>query len=172
MRVLRDRVAITHFEAVEGGYLLALEASGDALATAYHAIVWLDPWQRHWIHEEHAWWIADDAITLLARRLPAVADALASWYLRPPEPLAFLDDDGWAVRRRRIIHMPAAVVAAYGKLGLAPGSTAKDVRAARRALARREHPDAGGQHDAMVAINTATDIVLSWLSQRDTSGVS
>jgi hypothetical protein len=172
VRVLRDRMAITHFEAVEGGYLLALEASGDALDTAYHAIVWLDPWQRHWIQEERAWWIADDAITLLARRLPAVAEALASWHLRPPEPLVFLGEDGWPVRRRRIIHIPADVVAAYGTLGLAPGSPASAVRAARRALARREHPDAGGRHDAMVAINTATDIVLCWLSQRDTFGVS
>jgi len=163
---MRDRVAITLFEAVEGGYLLAFEASGDALNMAYHAIIWLDPWQRHWIYEERAWWIADDAITLLARRLPVVGEALASWRLRPIEPLEFLEGESWSARRRRIIHIPADVAAAYRRLGLAPGSPADAVKAARRALARREHPDAGGRHDAMVAINAATDTVLTWLSRR------
>src|SRR5262249_18455158 len=123
-RVMRDRVAITLFEAVEGGYLLAFEASGDALNMAYHAIIWLDPWQRHWIYEERAWWIADDAITLLARRLPVVGEALASWRLRPIEPLEFLEGESWSARRRRIIHIPADVAAAYRRLGLAPGSPA------------------------------------------------
>jgi len=39
------------------------------------------------------------------------------------------------------------------------------VAAARRALARRAHPDAGGRHESMVAINAATDLVLSWLNR-------
>ena len=160
-------VTITLFEDVEDGYLLAFAVAPCADPHVISdAIVALDPWQRRWIREERAWWIADEAITLLARRLPVVAEALVHWHARPIQPLDFLGGTGWPPRRPRSIHIPADVAIAYGKLGLLPGATAEEVRVARRALARREHPDAGGRHDTMVAINAATDTVLAWLSRR------
>jgi hypothetical protein len=39
------------------------------------------------------------------------------------------------------------------------------VLAARRILARSAHPDAGGEHHAMAAINNAADVCLTWLEQ-------
>jgi hypothetical protein len=46
-------------------------------------------------------------------------------------------------------------------LGLAPGATAEEVRAARRRLAKRAHPDAGGDHRAMQQVNDAAAAALA-----------
>lgn len=160
-----EDVTVTRFEGVEDGYLVAFAVSRAVLSAALRVIVALDPWQRRWIQQEQAWWIADDAITLLARRLPAVRVALAEWQARPIDILGSLGASGWATARRRDVYVPRAVAAAYGRLGLEPGAPAVEVAAARRALARRAHPDAGGRHESMVAINAATDLVLSWLNR-------
>jgi hypothetical protein len=45
-------------------------------------------------------------------------------------------------------------------LGLARGATADDVRDARRELAKRHHPDLGGDAGAMQAVNEAADAAL------------
>lgn len=45
-------------------------------------------------------------------------------------------------------------------LELPPGSSADGIRAAYRRLARTAHPDAGGSHERMAALNTARDIAL------------
>jgi hypothetical protein len=165
-------VRITLFEAVEDGYLLAFAAGEGVLTAAVKAVVALDPWQRRWLPAERAWWIADDAISLLARRLPAVAEALDRWRARPFDFAAYVADladrlagrsTASSRRMRRPVYVPQDVAAAYDKLGLAPGASADEVRAARRSLARAHHPDAGGAHDAMVAINAAADAVLRWL---------
>jgi hypothetical protein len=49
-------------------------------------------------------------------------------------------------------------------LGLRPGATVDDVRAARRALAKRYHPDLGGDAGEMQAVNEAADAALERLS--------
>ena len=49
-------------------------------------------------------------------------------------------------------------------LGLGRGASADDVRAARRSLARRHHPDAGGDADAMRAVNVAAAEALRRLA--------
>ena len=43
----------------------------------------------------------------------------------------------------------------YQLLGLEPGATPDQLRRARRRLAKELHPDAGGGHDAMAALNRA-----------------
>ena len=45
-------------------------------------------------------------------------------------------------------------------LGLGPDATSDDVRAARRELAKRHHPDRGGDPAAMQAVNEAADDAL------------
>ena len=45
-------------------------------------------------------------------------------------------------------------------LGLGPDATSDDVRAARRELAKRHHPDRGGDPVAMQAVNEAADDAL------------
>ncbi len=48
----------------------------------------------------------------------------------------------------------------FGVLGLGPDATSDDVRIARRELAKRHHPDRGGDPAAMQAVNEAADDVL------------
>jgi hypothetical protein len=164
-------VKITFFEPVEDGYLFAFAAGSVSLAAVLRAIVALDPWQRRWLPAERAWWIADDAITLLARRLPALADLLCQWHVRRNDISQCLEGGYWArcaatsTHGRAKVYVPRAVEAAYGSLRLPPGAGAEEVAAARRALAREHHPDTGGQHTSMAAINVAADTVMEWLKQ-------
>lgn len=50
-------------------------------------------------------------------------------------------------------------------LGLAPGSSAAVIQAARRRLAKRAHPDVGGSAPAMQAINAAAEAALAELAR-------
>ncbi|MFI5272441.1 MAG: J domain-containing protein [Ktedonobacterales bacterium] len=167
-----EGLTVAYFEALADGYLIALAARGSTLSAALKVILALDPWQRRWIAEERAWWIADDAISLLARRLPPVAEAFARWQARP----LTLDDllgSEYRAREARVRYrllVPREVATAYATLGLAPGASGAAVKAARRSLARQHHPDAGGDHGRMAAINRAADIVLGWMArERSTS---
>lgn len=160
---------ITYFEALGDGYLLAFTAGKKTLRLATRAILALDPWQRRWIAAEYAWWISDDAISRLARHLPPVGVALYQWHARP---ITLEDLLNWGEygtsrpRMRRNAYVPPDVAAAYAALGLPPGAPAEAVTAARRTLARQHHPDAGGVHEAMAAINHAADTVIGWLERR------
>ncbi len=49
---------------------------------------------------------------------------------------------------------------ALAVLGLAPGATAEEIRAAHRRLIQRVHPDVGGSADLAARINRAKDILL------------
>lgn len=49
-------------------------------------------------------------------------------------------------------------------LDLHPNANAEEIRAAHRELARRHHPDVGGNADLMVKINRARDVGLARLS--------
>jgi len=54
-----------------------------------------------------------------------------------------------------------ALAPAYRTLYLVEGVPAELVEAARRVLAKRYHPDAGGTDEAMAAINAAADLLLA-----------
>jgi hypothetical protein len=160
---------IRMFKPVADGYLLAFAIEGagrDTIAAEKEgalAIAALNPWQRRWLLQENAWWIADDAITLLARRLPVFSELLEQWLRRPPEA----DGSYWSYLLDSSMYsaplIPPAVAEAYGQLGLRPGAPAGQVLAARRQLARSHHPDRGGELARMTAINSATDTVRDWL---------
>jgi hypothetical protein len=160
-------LTVTQFSGLEDGYLLAFAGGGGALARATRVIRSLDPWQRRWLMQERAWWIADDAISLLARRIPEIGEALDRWIERPItiEEVLRWERLQTAPRPARPIYVPADVADAYASLGLAPGAPAAAVSTARRTLARRHHPDAGGQHRVMAAINGAADTVMAWLAR-------
>lgn len=49
----------------------------------------------------------------------------------------------------------------FAMLGLAPNATADDVRAARKELAKRHHPDRGGDSSTMRRLNEAADAALA-----------
>jgi len=47
----------------------------------------------------------------------------------------------------------------YQTLGLTPGATAAEIKSAHRRLARRHHPDAGGDPLLFKAIQAAADVL-------------
>jgi hypothetical protein len=161
-----EGLTITQFSGLEDGYLLSFAGSGAALLRANRVIRGLDPWQRRWLVQEHAWWIADDGISLVARRIPEVAEALGRWIDRPitVEEVLRWERLRTAPRPVRPIYVPPDVAAAYVSLGLAPGAPVEAVTSARRSLARRHHPDAGGRTADMAAINDAADTAIAWLA--------
>jgi hypothetical protein len=166
------RLRIRMFKAVADGYLLAFAADGarrEAIAAekeAALAIAALNPWQRRWLLQERAWWIDEDAITLLARRLPVLSETLEQWLRRPVGPDSFERSYLMGSGRYSTTFVPPAVAEAYLQLGLAPGASDCQVLAARRQLARRHHPDRGGELARMRAINSATDTAREWLRRR------
>lgn len=155
------------FEAVEDGFLIAFAGGAGVFSPAVRYFVGLDPWQRRWIAEERIWWISQDAISRLARRIPALAEALEQWHQRSPSISEDVSSFYASIRPRaqRRIYIPRDIESAYRVLHLPPGASAEDVTQARRALARQYHPDAGGGHAMMVSINLAADSILRWLSQ-------
>ncbi|HEU5439164.1 MAG TPA: hypothetical protein VFU88_07720 [Ktedonobacterales bacterium] len=173
---------VTYFEQLPDGYLVAFGGDPAAIRAARRVVLGLDHWQRAWVVEEAAWWISDEAIRLLGRRLPVVAEALDRWHARTET----LDDllrrharwERWEQRRpHRFVPnsssasagpgvLPPAVAAAYRALDLAPGASVDEVRAARRRLARRHHPDTGGEHARMAAVNAAADTIFAWLAEQ------
>lgn len=159
-------ILVAGFEAFGEGYLIAFAGSHRALYEAARVVRGLDPWQRSRVAQGRVWWIAEDAISLLARRLPAVATAFARWRERPIGDI-YGTGELW-----RSLSMPAEVVAAYAALELQAGASAAAVKAARRRLALRHHPDAGGEHAAMAAVNAAADIVTTWLARSNATAAT
>src|SRR5579862_8185024 len=158
---------VTLFEPLDEGFLIAFGTERSVRDEAAKAIAALDPWQRFWIPEEHAWWIADDAISRVARGVPALAEALAARHQRP---IDIADEATTRTRwktwsRLRQGFMPPQVREACARLGVGQDVTPQQVQAARRKLARSFHPDAGGATEKMAQINAAADTVMEWLSQ-------
>ncbi|HEX6540834.1 MAG TPA: hypothetical protein VF040_03690 [Ktedonobacterales bacterium] len=155
------------FEAVEDGFLIAFTGSDAVFSFAIRAVVGLDPWQRRWIASERIWWVSQDAISRLARRIPALAEALEQWHQRTPSIEDNVNSFYANIRQHthRHVFIPRDIQSAYRVLNLPPGAPAEDVAAARRTLARQYHPDAGGGHAMMVSINLAADSILRWLHQ-------
>lgn len=106
-----------------------------------------------WLPEEKAWHVpADDADPVLAWLREAFGEPLVILE-RTPDP----DHDA-------AYHDGSALLAAYQTLYLAPGAPLELVESARRVLARRHHPDAGGDAAVMTAINVAADTILDALT--------
>ncbi len=47
----------------------------------------------------------------------------------------------------------------YAVLGVAPGATAEQIKAAYRSLVKRHHPDAGGDDERILALNAAWEVL-------------
>jgi curved DNA-binding protein CbpA len=76
--------------------------------------------------------------------------------------VGFRSSDGACglIRGREKGKMTRATKSHYEVLGVKKDATAEDVKKAYRRKARESHPDKGGDHDAMAAINQAADTLL------------
>ncbi len=102
---------------------------------------------------------------------PAYADRLTRWMGRyfPPGSVVWegvypgggADRAGGQESHTRRPAQGPALGPAYRVLYLVEGAPPELVEAARRVLAKRYHPDAGGSDDAMKQINAAADLVLA-----------
>ena len=62
-------------------------------------------------------------------------------------------------RSPRVRHKPRDGRTAHERLGLAPGATKEEVRAAYRELAKKHHPDKGGDPERFQEVQDAYDII-------------
>jgi hypothetical protein len=103
------------------------------------------------------WWV--DA------RFKRLVLAWAERWFSPPEILADWDDprapepEPESTRPRRPLTAPLTLQHAYAMLHLRDSAPKQVIAASYRAMALLLHPDAGGDHAAMVALNRAMDVI-------------
>jgi hypothetical protein len=158
------RVRIVRFELAgqledeSEGYLFSFAAATPAdFMEALRAVRALPPWQRVWMPMAQVWWIHEDALSMLARRLPELHDRIRQVahdrVLRIAQPYTFQ----WAWQ-----FAPRDVRDAFTALSLRCDASPDEVKTAYRALAKKTHPDRGGSHGAMLALNAAYACALDW----------
>lgn len=105
--------------------------------------------EREYLPESKAWLISDHGMERIGRLFENLDEFMD--LDEPPEP---------SPRGARIPH---AIAQAFAALHLATTAPLEVVQASYRALSKNHHPDHGGDHRSMVAINNAYDAVLTWL---------
>ena len=149
-------------------YVLRFRAPGTAfqatLAEVKDLPAWMRRWDRELLNGHGAWWISASGLAQLARlfrnyaTLRAQADAAyAQW-----REEARAQEARQQARQTRRRGLPRQVAAAYRVLDLQPSASLTDIKQAYRGLAQVLHPDHGGKHTAMVALNAAYQIALAF----------
>lgn len=161
-------VTITRLEPGGGdGYLLAFKCGiKPRFYSAVAAVKRLPAAWRQYDGDEQAWWIYGAGLREIAERehWPELAAALA-------------EIDGAEAQRERVHArrrsskapadplVPPATRQAFDVLYLQPSAPPDVVQAVYRVLARSAHPDAGGDHERMKAINLAYERARAFAEQ-------
>lgn len=168
-----ETVQILRWEyvAAMGGYMLMFRAAdSDAFAEALACVKDVPAMLRRWLPAERAWWIHTAAANVLINDFPALRAYVAAHAGRTGGSSGSSGSSGSTGRASssssaRLTRPPEGVAAAFAALHLTPSAPVELVAAARRVLARRNHPDAGGSHAAMVAVNNAADTCERWIAE-------
>ncbi len=92
---------------------------------------------------------------MIAKLLLALAVAYAGWWLwKGPRK-------SWTTGKPGVAPARDDNSAALAVLGLKPGASTDEIRAAHRRLLRTVHPDHGGSAELTRQVNAARDILLS-----------
>ena len=86
--------------------------------------------------------------------------ALFALTLLGPAAWSWWRGDGAATPARPVSRGPMTRAEAYEILGLRPGSSTQDIKAAHLRLMRAAHPDSGGSDWLAARINQARDVLL------------
>lgn len=142
-----------------------LSFGGDApddFRYAVAAIKALPSVDRKYVPTSHGWRVRLTSLIPLARRWPALSEAL----LQLGEN--YRREDRHRSTSAHAPRLPANVAAAYALLCLAPGCPLELVQAARRVYARLYHPDRCGASQGlarMQALNAAADTCEQWIEK-------
>ena len=161
------RVRIVRFEPAgqledeSEGYLFAFAAASPTdFAEALHAVRSLPPWQRIWLPMAQVWWVHEDSLSMLARRIPDLWARIKQEVAERPTRLCTPRSVQWAWQLA-----PRHVRDAFTALSLRCDASPEEVKTAYRVHAKRVHPDKGGSHSAMLALNIAYACALDWSIQ-------
>jgi len=143
------------------GYLLAFAAASPRDFTeALRAVRSLPPWQRVWLPMAQVWWVHEDGLSMLARRIPDLWTRIKQEVAERPTRLTTPQTVQWAWQLA-----PRHVRDAFTALSLRCDASPDEVKTAYRAHAKKVHPDKGGSHSAMLALNAAYACALNWSIQ-------
>jgi hypothetical protein len=139
-------------EPCEDGYIIAWQASNLQWGRVLEIIKSIPREEREFLPEEKAWWLSAWAYEYLTSYIQFGKKRERSQ--RSPNPSS----------------LPQQIAEAYQVLCITPNAPMELVKAAQRVLAKQYHPDRGGSHTAMVAVNNAADIVTNWLASAQQKG--
>jgi hypothetical protein len=105
-----------------------------------------------------SWRIDTTHLHLLVDLLPELATAAHARQSSPRKP---------APPWRTPVAVPPEVEAALDALYLMPGAPRPLIQASYRALCLRIHPDVGGDHAQMVALNRAYEVAQQWYDRQE-----
>jgi DnaJ-domain-containing protein 1 len=182
-------IKITRLECVNGAWRFAFSCSDtDAFERIVEAVKALPLITRRWDPRSKHWLITDEGMRLLAAANPALWEMMDR-AKRERADQARQAEERRARERRRAQEeeqarwreqfrasdgpfgyrpnsysssIPPAVASALRTLYVTPNAPFSVIQAAYRALAKEAHPDAGGSHERMKAINIAFDAASAW----------
>jgi len=138
---------LTRCDLAPEGYIIAWRATSSALwRDVLDRVRGLPKAMRFYLPDETAWFVDELVIERLASCFDNFTAAIEGGLDAAPVGHS----------------MPREVVEAFTALYVLPGAPFEVVQAVYRVLSKRLHPDLGGDHRAMAAINAAYELVEAW----------
>jgi len=157
VRIIRFESAGQLADESEGYFLAFAAATPEVFSEAHRLVRSLPMWQRAWLPMAQVWWVHEDGLSYLARRIPDLQMRL--WQVAH-DRTRMAGSPG--ARRLVWTLAPRHVRDAFAALSLRCDADADEVKAAYRARAKKTHPDMGGSHAAMLALNAAYKCAFEW----------